>query len=203
MHKLPLHIAALLGGLALNLAASGIKLTLTALPMYSYDGTYVGLSTAQLPDGSHLPLVCNDYSSKSYVGSTFEVTISSLDNLGAVRFGADPNLYERGALLLSRLPGAGPAGVTAYQFAIWNLFDSGVNISGVPGAQAALNWSATAVNAPWNYSDIRIYTPTAPYASNQEFMSGTATPLTGTPEPASLVLLGSALIAVAALRRGK
>ena len=52
----------------------------------------------------------------------------------------------------------------------------------------------------YNFSSVCIYTPTGAYVSNQEFMSGGATPA---PIPPSFLLLATGLLALALLGYGK
>lgn len=208
--------------------SSGLADTIrfTGLPVNTQYGTYNGYAFATL-DGTPLqPLICDDFSHETYVPSgnmTFSLsTLTGGNPLQYARF-IDPNhwsativKYEEAALLLDGLNHTGPGlllDLTAdYQYALWRLFTPSVSIPNAT-AQTLLNDAANSVQqgGAYNqllYSELRIYTPTAAFASNQEFlqMEGpTGFPVTGdqsdpgaTPEaaPGMLVGIGMAVIAL-------
>lgn len=193
--------------------------TIGNMPQWPYAGEYVGPIGATL-DGTEIKggIACVDITKNTGVPSSFGVTISTLQDMTKARHGSDAATivkYEEAAWLLGQIPSyTGQAGqaaqVGAIQFAMWKLFDPNIvndKLKNYSEALSAVNswWGlATAIN-PQNYdfSSVRIYTPTAAYASNQEFMSGGTInrSFTGNavPIPASFVLLASGLLGLGML----
>ena len=201
------------------LPAASVVLTLDSMPPV-INGTPVGFVPAHvdgIPTNIYLSVVCDDEVRSTNIGQPFAVNISYLAPpmpvLEFARF-KDPNnmdasvqKYKQAALLLYSMPSNPAEGspealfLRATQYALWNLMNPAqVNIATYPLAQARLQWSFDALaNHSGNYSQyfqaVRIYTPTAGYDSNQEFMGAV-------PEPATLMLVGSVLIGLPlALRR--
>ena len=123
--------------------------------------------------------------------------------------------YEEAAILLDGLRQTGPGlllDLTAdYQYALWLLFTPSV-VPPNATAQTLLNDATHSVQqgGAFNqllYSELRIYTPTTAYASNQEFLqmgSPTSFPVNGdlldpiaTPEAAPGILVGIGMAAIA------
>jgi hypothetical protein len=198
--------------------ADTITLFFTALPptLQSYDtgsgsATYNGYATATIAGIPSQSVICDDYSHDTYVPSSSNLiydysTLTGSTPLQYARFTGlnETQNYEIAAVLLVGLSNylasghATGTGITDYQYAIWNLFtpNSQSNPSGAPANanQLALQTSALSVVntggqvALGDYQHLVIYTPTEPYASNQEFL-GLNTPVGQAPEPSAAPLL--------------
>lgn len=180
--------------LALGGLCWGSTINLTGLPANTYGGYYVGPAFGNLDGTDPLQVVCNDFNHTSYIPSSFDVNISTIPSLAFARFGNDPaavERYERASWLMWQM-GLNPGQVGPIQYALWNIFTPSA-----PDPAGTSTW-LTAANAidvnAFDYSGVRIYTPTGQFASNQEFMGGDVVP---TPEPATMQLvLGAVLIFV-------
>ncbi|NVN89424.1 MAG: PEP-CTERM sorting domain-containing protein [Desulfuromonadales bacterium] len=133
----------------------------------------------------------------------FGVTLESLtpSSLTGARFATDINAllkYQEAAWLNTQIHlTADKTTIGEIQFAIWTLFTpSAINQTGINVASVN-NWlgQAALINPSlFDFSSIRIYTPTGPYASNQEFISGDVAPV---PEPGTMALLGFGMFGLA------
>jgi len=130
-------------------------------------------------------------------------TLTGPDPLEYARFTSTVGTvgYETAAVLLTEFaalvnPSANT--VTDYQYAMWNLFNSSTTVN---STQATLESAAKALVTSNNsyatsaYAHLVIYTPTAAFASNQEFLGLNTTV---SPEPAlwpvlALAILGATL----------
>ena len=177
----------------------------------SLNGYFVGpipatLDGDQVSDGG---MACLDITSHSSFGQAFDVTINTLplnnpDN--PPRFGSDATairLYEEAAWLLGQIPSNSDQ-VANLQFAVWKIFDANANElldTYFPGwdEAAVAGWLTLAAAIDpndYDFSSVRIYTPTSVYAANQEFMSGCAVPV---PAPSTILLMGSGLVGLVGL----
>ena len=170
-------------------------------------GTIGGVAVAEL--------VCDFISAGTSVPSIVDFSVETLASLSGVNFTSgyatisghtltEVQAYDTAAVLMTELNAATPAGnaqtIADFQYAIWNLMLP----AGVDGSVAdnPLDAAATAnqVNAyalvtagtptAQTIADeaaLVIYTPTAGYSSNQEFV-GLNTP-TSNPEPSTWVLM--------------
>lgn len=185
----------------------------TALPATLEDGTYNGYSTATIGGLPGQLVLCDDYAHETVMPSSSNLiyyysTLTGPDPLEYVRFtkGNEIRNYEEAAVLLARLSAEVVAGsatadeITNYQYAVWNLFDP--SEAKVNSAQKDLQRAAfdtvraggrTALDA---YSRLAIYTPTAAFAGNQEFLGFNAP--VGAPEPSAAPVL-SLILGVACL----
>ncbi len=128
-------------------------------------------------------LICDDYDHTSYVPSGMLVyAVSTLTGdriLQSARFidhqdwSGSVLKYQEAAFLLDGLTRAGPSRAGDYQFALWHLFTPR---AALPSSSALrlLNQAAAAAQggelSEEFYSRLRVYTPTAAYASNQELL---------------------------------
>jgi len=202
---------------AVSALADTISLTSNYQGLPQYNGVYVGPIGATLNgtttaiDGG---IACLDMASTSYFGATIGVTIGTLEplNMSNARHGSDAAAlfkYEEAAWLLGQIA-SHPTQAGEIQFAMWKVFNETYanNYLTSKGLEVSTGDSwlalAAAINPQdYDFSSVRIYTPTAAYASNQEFMSGGAISLTPqgnpVPVPASFILLGSGLLVLAPL----
>jgi hypothetical protein len=196
--------------------ADSLIIMFTALPTTIEEGTYNGFSAATINGIPNQYLICDDYTHDTYVPSSNLVydysTLNGSQPLQFARFTGANELrnYEEAAVLVVALAnylGSGNAnanGITDYQYALWNLFAPYNAQTNPGGAQADANqqalqaWALGVVNAGGPvatsaYRQLAIYTPSAAFSSNQEFL-GLNTP-SPAPEPGTLLPLAAALLA--------
>lgn len=193
--------------------ANTIAVYFTALPSTYENGTYNGYATATIGGLPGQFLMCDDYAHQTYMPSGSDLTyyystLTGPDPLQYVRFTQVDEVqnYRVAAVLMAGLSdvlatGNATAGdITNYQYAVWNLFDP----TGAPVTTAQQGLQKSALDTVQNggpvalddYSRLVIYTPTAAYASNQEFL-GLRTPA-AVPEPSTAPLV-SLILGVACL----
>lgn len=165
----------------------------TALPNTNMNGTYNGFATATVNGIPSQLLICDDYDDTTYMPSSSNLIYNELTLVGpnALQYARFNKLnYDEAAVLvyeLAETQSASATTITDYQYALWNLMTPGVSfVPGRASQEQALQTSALALVgnsadaaflAGSVYAYTRIYTPTAAYASNQEFVEYVA------PEP--------------------
>lgn len=162
------------------------------LPVNTYGGYYVGPAGASWQSkaaGWEFDIICNDFSSTTYVPSSFPVIVSDFNDLSNTRFIAQGGLkYQQAAWLVNQMyanMGNGTA-VGQIQYAIWELFNSTKTPDNYGG------WYAAALAADltnYDFSAFRILTPTGSGASNQEF-------ITRVPEPFGGIILMAGVLGI-------
>jgi hypothetical protein len=189
-------------------------------------GVYVGPYNFTGPTGS-LQLICDDFGHEVYVGESWKAAISTLPSSGLLfstgQFsGSTLTQYEEAAYLAQAIFALGPvnssnaATIGYMQYALWDIFDPSASLqelglSSLDSANPVGHYFGLALaNAgSGNYSDVVIYTPvggtqTLPGQTNpglpQEYFG-----IIPTPEPSSLALLVSGMLALMLLviRRGR
>ena len=173
--------------------ADTVTMFFTALPKINENGTYNGFSTAKVNGDPNQALICDDYNDQTIMPSSSNMiydysTLSGPNPLQYAMF--DKSKYEEAAVLvyeLAGIPNASADTVTDYQYALWNLMTPGARLdpSRIAQEQAlqnnALAMVSNLADAPFLaatvYAYTQIYTPTAAYAGNQEFVEYAA------PEP--------------------
>jgi hypothetical protein len=180
----------------------------TGLPSTNENGTYNGFATAIVNGIPNQLLICDDYNDTTYVPSSSNMiydysTLNGADPLQYAMFNKT-NYDEAAALVYELAETANPSADTImdYQYALWNLMTPGVSL--VPGHIAqeqalqasALAWVNNAADAKFLTSTVYaytdIYTPTAAYAGNQEFLEY-STPEPNLAWPAGFLLLLAAV----------
>ena len=195
------------------LAATGLPSTLENGDYGSSGETYNGFAIATIGGTPNQWIICDDFTHDTPVPSgnmLYESsTIGGSGPLANVRFTGSNEIqnYDEAAVLVWQLyeyvsaTGSKAAAntITDYQYALWNIFDSGVQVNANQSAlQAeALNLVKTqaAMLSSAVYPDVRIYTPDPNGGStgSQEFMQVV------TPEPGTLPLAAGALLVAVAL----
>lgn len=201
--------------------ADTITLSADAVPSTYQNGTYNGFASATINGIPNQLIICDDAAHVTYVPSGNMVydfsTVGGSNPLEYVRFDQGSPVqqaqdYEEAAVLVWELYGyvtangaqASANTITDYQYALWNIFDTGVaTTTGQAALQAAavsLMTTQSVMLAASVYPYVNVYTPSsAPgtdYSSNQEFLQYAA------PEPGTMLLLaGGLLVAMAAKMR--
>ncbi len=199
---------------ALSAQANTVTLFFTGLPAtlenYNYQtgnvspsATYNGYASVTINGLINQSVICDDKLSDTSVPSSSNLifdysTLGGTQPLQYARFtGANETQnYEEAAVLLVGMSNdianqvATANHITDIQYAVWNIFDPSLTINS--NQQAKQTAALSVVNAGGqtafdDYKQLVIYTPTAAYASNQEFL-GLNTPM-GAPEPGAAPVL--------------
>jgi hypothetical protein len=215
VRTLPLILFLALTTANVDAFASTVDIQFTTLPANTENGTRNGFSSGTMDGLLFNNLICNDYSRiTSFPSADLIYTVSSIDDLSLTRFGGLPDAqqkYEQAAVLVYALENlplvnaqlSADFQITAgdLQYAIWNIFTPG---SGNTAHSQVMLDFFNSENRYLNigssvYTSLRIYTPTAEFGSNQEFVQlqpvapGGATQA---PEPSAIVpMLGALLVA--------
>jgi hypothetical protein len=193
--------------------ADTVTLFFTALPSANENGSYNGFSTAKVNGVPSQMMICDDYFDETMMPSSSNLiydfsSIGGSTPLQHAMFAtstpaANTKKYEEAAVLVYQLAELGSSATanqaTDYNYALWNLMAPSAPLDPSRVSQEqALQTSALAMindatqtsflqNTVYNYT--RIYTPTAAFSGNQEFLQYAA------PEP-SLGWLAAALLAL-------
>jgi hypothetical protein len=211
----------LMSAASANLSANSISVQLNNGGSNVMGGVYVGPYNLTATVGSQqvtLKLICDDAKDDVFPGEKWQVLTSTFPTLSNVKWPGQTQNYQEVAWLVEQMTSpaykSNSQAVGDIQWAIWDIFDPGVSnhnpfgTLSVPEKSSITNWLVLAQSnySTGNYSNLVIYT--AVYGSQrpigdgppQEYF-GVGAPLTPVPEPASLMLFGSGMLGLAALRR--
>ncbi|MGH9744828.1 MAG: PEP-CTERM sorting domain-containing protein [Candidatus Acidiferrales bacterium] len=174
-----------------------VSVTLTGVSGGSANGVDTSPYYGIVGGTAGVAIVCDDYWHDVYIGETWTATVNTFSSLDQARFqGANAAatllMYEEAAFLVEQLS-SHPGAANDISFAIWSIFSAGVP----PTANSAwwLSYAASQSYYAGEFANFEILTPTdSSQGSAQEY-------LVNTPEPASILLLGSGLLALGSWRR--
>ena len=208
--------------LSLSMTAfAGSLLTFTGVKGTNDGGVYTGIYYGTLNGGPQQNFMCDDYSDHIYSGESWTVNTFNIENLaggafGGVTFGTSGTVSSGMSQLqayaealniakgLLNSPGTGDPQASVDSFMIWKLLNNSVP---VPGDISSAVSSGLATAGGWwtstcdpslssclaGLSNVAIYVPVAGSQTGndgrpQEFLG-----LTPTPEPVSMILMGTFL----------
>ena len=151
-------------------------------------------------------MMCDSYDNHIYAGETWTATKSPfLSGISSSLFGATKTLDYKAAGLIYKSMLSGSLSTLQAQWAIWGLFSGNAHgnyaFNFYGGAATDAAFLALAQNAPNSaYAGLILYTPLGakPGCGPQEFIG-----YSPVPEPGSMMLLGTGLVAVAGAVRRK
>jgi hypothetical protein len=171
------------------------------------NGVYVGPYKGVLGSGPGAPsidVVCVDYFNNAQLNQTYTVRTTNLGSgwdASAVRFGNSGGLlaYRQAAWLswqFASTPPSSAAWGTIHR-TIWNIFTPNAPDPTLAGWQAAWNDWYTGAGSNYDWNSVVVLTDAG--VSGNTAIGGRQEFITTTPEPATLLLLGSGLVFVLGL----
>lgn len=155
---------------------------------------------------TYTPLMCDAFDNQIHVGESWTATVSPLlAGIAKGMFGSSMALDYKAAGLIYKSMLGGRLNITQAQWAVWGLFSTNAQdtrqFQYLGGAAIDAAYLGLAQNAPNSaYAGLFLYTPAGamPGFGPQEFIGYHCSTV---PEPGSLTLLGTGLIAVAGTLR--
>ena len=147
-------------------------------------------------NGTPMELMCISLNNNVYGGETWTANANSVASLWGTQ---DAQLYDAAAWLFQQEQGNGND--PAINWAAWKLFYPGQDVAGIPGAQQWYDQAIGNTYTEGEFADLSLYQPTGFVRggdSPQEFIGNAATP-----EPGTLLLVGTGVLGFAGLLRRK
>ena len=198
-----------LGSLGLCGQARADQLYLSNVGNNFYYGVFAGPYTAQMSDGSTIPIVCDDFNTTVTQGWTWTATSINFSDptfLKDVKFGQSASLtgysqminYFAAAYLAQEIMAnlSNTAMVDQLSFALWGIFSSSARLEWLMDPQARKDYLAALAYAQnanaSDFANVEFWVP-SPTGSSQEYIT-----ILATPEPSKWVLLlcGALLLVV-------
>ncbi len=203
--------------------ADSISVTITGTGGTVQNGVYVapyylnaasGDPSQEIQAGT-LTVICDDYTHDVTLGESWIAQINDLNSSGLTqtRFDSMPNaqrLYQEAGWLAMQTglwggPQQSATMIGEYNWAIWSLFDPSLSIDSTAQGLVTLAQNSAPTDASY-YANVRILTPVA-HTNGTPWTDGTSPQeyitVVSAPEPSSIALLGSGLVAFAFRLRKK
>jgi len=164
-------------------------LNITTLPTQQAGGYYVGAIGGNINGGTAANYYCDDFLAHTSVPSSFTVLVSTLADISGTKFKNQSEAlkkYQQVGWLMYQMEINPVSQTGAIQFAMWSVFTPYPATPSFEGAAAWLDASSRIDASSYDFSQMRIYTPTG--SANQEFVGGHVG-LSAVPEPAEWMLL--------------
>jgi PEP-CTERM motif-containing protein len=174
-----------------------VSITLTGVNGASQGNVYVGPYFGQVDTGPTVNLYCDDYIHDSNIGQTWTATVSTFADLSHTLHPGALGDYRRVAWLIEQFGNNPTSSWGDIHYALWSVFNPAPLSPLDSVAQQFFDDSKQHSNDSSLDGEFVIYTPVNA-GESQEFLSPAPTP-----EPGSIVLLGTAVAGVFLLFRKK